>query len=89
MKCPKCAYRFRLSAGDSNPPGVFFYIALATWAATALLWLLAWNPWYYISGIIAIFPTVAVLPAIWDQTTYGEIKCKQCGARQRILPWSL
>lgn len=89
MKCPKCGYRFKLLASDSSPPGMFFFIALAAWAVTVVLWLLAWSPWHYVSGIIAIFPTCAMFPAMWDQTTYGKVLCKQCNAPQRILPWSL
>ena len=89
MKCPKCGYRFKLLAGDSNPPGVFFFIALGAWVVTGVIWSLGLSPWHYVAGFIAIFPTVAVLPALWDQTTYGEVKCGNCGARQRIMPWSL
>jgi len=89
MKCPQCKHRFKLLAGDSSPPGVFFFIALATWAIAALLWLMDWQIWSIVSVVIAVFPTVAVFPAILDQTTYGAVQCKQCGAKQRIFPWSL
>ena len=99
MRCAKCQHRwrlYRLGLGFSDPPGVFFLFALAAAAVSAGFWCgreyLGWD-WaglfIWAAAGVAVWALLLSGTAIQDQQAYGPVTCPQCGAPQRLNPWSL
>jgi hypothetical protein len=82
--------------GYSDPPGCFFWIALGgvlfSLASAAVFLQAGWTTAVFpaaVGLVVAVVAGVAVIPAITDQNIYGGARCPNCGAGQKVRPWSM
>ncbi len=78
--------------GDSDPPGVFFWLLILT--------LVLLKPAYHYNGALLVLMLIAVLfilsalvtawsDAVTRQGGHNKGSCSRCGGENRIWPWSL
>ena len=92
MNCCSCGRKFRLgdvTLADSNPPGIFFIIALLFFALAAVG--VFYNLILFIAaGTIAIITIGAMIASTVDNNGgYGKPKCPHCDAENTVQFWSL
>lgn len=92
MNCNNCGQQFRLSEvtlADSNPPGLFFRIAVFFWVLT-IIGLLYNGILFLAAGFLALVTTGAMITSTWDNNGgYGKPKCPHCQTEHTVRFWHL